>query len=82
MLVPKGYQIARLGPMQPYCMSTQLEFEGFDDHKVVARLGARLQNEDPLEIEGKELTVDRSIDEPRGIDAVAAQGGNEGQGFQ
>ena len=38
-------------------------------------------HEDPLDIEGKEFAVDRPIDDPRGIDAVAAQGGNECQGF-
>lgn len=38
-------------------------------------------HEDLLDIEGEELAVDRPVDDPRRIDTVAAQGGDEGQGF-
>jgi hypothetical protein len=38
-------------------------------------------SEDLLDIEGEELAVDRAIDDPGRIDAIAAQGGEEGEGL-
>lgn len=39
------------------------------------------RHEDFLDIEGEEFAIDRPVDDPGRIDPVAAQGGDEGQGF-
>jgi hypothetical protein len=48
-----------------------------DDHVA----GSQRRGEDLLDVEAEELAVDRTVDHPGRIDAVVAQGGDEGQGL-
>lgn len=47
-------------------------------HNIAGRQG---WGEDLFHIDGEELAVDRSVDHPRRINAIMAQGGDEGLGL-
>jgi hypothetical protein len=49
-----------------------------EDHDVTA---TERRDEDLLHIEGEELTIDWSIDDPGGIDAIDPKRSDEGEGF-
>jgi hypothetical protein len=47
------------------------------DHDIARPQG---RGEDLFDIELEPFAVDRTVEEPRGVDAVAAQGGQKGHG--
>src|SRR5215211_7424099 len=64
------------GPDGAACRLSLVAAEIVEDDEVA--LGER-RDEDPLHVEGEELAVNRPVDDPRRIDAIDPQRGDEGQ---